>query len=175
MVTPGISLHPEKTIRLVGCIHPKKSTCCLIRVVWIPSKNPPCWKLEIQPNGACQRTLPETNSSHLKNRGWNMIISFWGLAYFQGLLLSVSGSVTFLFTINEVFSPFDSSQSWICWSTNETVNNQRSMTQLSGWSDFATNKWFDSPKSLRQGFKLCKYTPENKRLKPPQNDGPWKR
>ncbi len=40
-------------------------------------------------------TLPETNSSHLKMDGWKtMCLSFWGQrAYFQGLLLLVSGRV----------------------------------------------------------------------------------
>ena len=31
--------------------------------------------------------------SHLKMDGWNTIVSFWGPAYFQGLLLLVSGRV----------------------------------------------------------------------------------
>ena len=38
-------------------------------------------------------TLPETHSLHLKVGGWFRWISFWGPAYFQGLLLLVSGSV----------------------------------------------------------------------------------
>ena len=32
-----------------------------------------------------QLTLPKTNSSPLKNDGWKTILSFWGMAYFQGL------------------------------------------------------------------------------------------
>ena len=31
------------------------------------------------------KTLPETNSSHLKMDGWNLILSFWVPADFQGL------------------------------------------------------------------------------------------
>ena len=38
-----------------------------------------------------QATLPETNSSPLKINGWNMTFPF-GIAYFQGRLLLVSGS-----------------------------------------------------------------------------------
>ena len=34
----------------------------------------------------------KTNSSHLKMDGWNMIVSFWGPAYFQ-VLCEISGSV----------------------------------------------------------------------------------
>ena len=37
-------------------------------------------------------TLPETNSLHLKIDGWKMSFLF-GKAYFQGLLLLVSGRV----------------------------------------------------------------------------------
>ncbi len=37
--------------------------------------------------------LPETNSSPLKMDGWNTILSYWFSAYFQGLLLLVSGRV----------------------------------------------------------------------------------
>ena len=38
--------------------------------------------------------FPKTNSSHLKMDDWNTIVSFWGVyAYFQGLLLLVSGRV----------------------------------------------------------------------------------
>ena len=33
-------------------------------------------------------TLPETNSLHLKVDGWNIIVSFWGPAYFQGRTVS---------------------------------------------------------------------------------------
>ena len=38
-------------------------------------------------------TTPETNSSPLKMDGWKMILSFWGPAYFQVLLLLVSGKL----------------------------------------------------------------------------------
>ena len=40
-------------------------------------------------------TLPKTNSSHLKINDQNMIVSFWGPAYFLVRLLLVSGRVLF--------------------------------------------------------------------------------
>ena len=43
-------------------------------------------------NGFRLGTLPETNESHLKMDGWNMIFSFWGSSIFRGELL-VSGRV----------------------------------------------------------------------------------
>ena len=48
-----------------------------------------------KPASSLAATLPETNSSPLKMDGWNTIISYWGPAYFQGLLLLVSGRVIF--------------------------------------------------------------------------------
>ena len=39
-------------------------------------------------------TLPKTNSSPLQMDGWNTILSYWVSAYFQGLLLLVSGRVS---------------------------------------------------------------------------------
>ena len=31
----------------------------------------------VLPNNSCVYILPETNSQHLKNDAWNMIVSFW--------------------------------------------------------------------------------------------------
>ena len=54
------------------------------------------FKVAPEKKGGSILTLPETNSSHLKMDGWNTIVSFWGPAYFQGLLLLVSGRVIFI-------------------------------------------------------------------------------
>ena len=54
------------------------------------------WKMVVGRWNSFQRdirTLPATNSSHLKIDGWETSLSFWVSAYFQVLLLLVSGRV----------------------------------------------------------------------------------
>ena len=36
-------------------------------------------------------TLPETNSSHLKNGGWKTILSYWVWVTFQGRIVKLRG------------------------------------------------------------------------------------
>ena len=43
-------------------------------------------------------TLSETNIALENLDGWNTIVSFWGPAYLQGLLLLVSGRVLWVFS-----------------------------------------------------------------------------
>ena len=65
-----------------------------VEVSWVHGlQMGPClWRLDHRCGGCC--TLPETNSSHLKIDG-SRLLSVWGPAYFQGLLLFVLGRVSF--------------------------------------------------------------------------------
>ena len=66
----------------------------------------------------CNLPSLKTNSSPLKMDGWKMILSFWVSAYFQGLLLLVSGRVKLKISkikdFGELFADFLSHGHIVC-------------------------------------------------------------